>query len=34
MDGMPLAQGKSPAMATMGRQIIAAQKKEMASFDA
>ena len=31
---MEIAQGKSPAMKTMARQIIAAQKKEIAAFDA
>jgi len=34
MAEMQLAQGKSPAMKTMARQIIAAQKKEIATFDA
>lgn len=34
MAEMEIAQGKSPAMKTMARQIIAAQKKEIAAFDA
>jgi len=33
MANMELAQGKSPAMKAMARQIIAAQKKEIAQFD-
>ena len=34
MAEMEIAHGKSPAMKTMARQIIAAQKKEIAAFDA
>jgi len=34
MAEMQLAHGKSPQMKTMARQIIAAQKKEIATFDA
>jgi len=34
MAEMQLAHGKSPAMKSMSRQIIAAQKKEIATFDA
>jgi uncharacterized protein (DUF305 family) len=34
MAEMQIAQGKSPAMKTMARQIIAAQKEEIAAFDA
>ena len=33
MAEMQLAQGKSPEMKTMSKQIIAAQKKEIAQFD-
>ena len=33
MSEMELAHGKSPAMKTMAKQIIAAQKKEIAKFD-
>ena len=33
MAEMELAQGKSPAMKTMAKKIIAAQKKEIAQFD-
>ncbi len=33
MSEMELAHGKSPAMKTMARQIISAQKKEIAKFD-
>jgi uncharacterized protein (DUF305 family) len=33
MSEMQLAHGKSPAMKTMAKQIIAAQKKEIAMFD-
>ena len=33
MSEMQLAHGKSPAMKTMAKQIIAAQKKEIAKFD-
>ena len=33
MANMQLAHGKSSAMKTMARQIIAAQKKEIAQFD-
>lgn len=33
MAQMELANGKSPAMKTMAKQIIAAQKKEIANFD-
>ena len=33
MANMELAQGKSPAMKAMAKQIIAAQKKEIAQFD-
>ncbi len=33
MSEMQLAHGKSPAMKRMARNIIAAQKKEIASFD-
>jgi len=34
MAEMAIAQGKSPAMKTMARQIIAAQQQEIAAFDA
>jgi uncharacterized protein (DUF305 family) len=34
MAEMQIALGRSPAMKTMARQIIAAQKKEIAAFDA
>ena len=34
MAEMQLAHGQSPEMKTMARQIIAAQKKEIATFDA
>lgn len=34
MAEMQIAQGKSPDMKTLARQIIAAQKKEIATFDA
>ncbi len=34
MAEMQIAHGKSPAMKTMARQIMAAQKKEIATFDA
>lgn len=34
MAEMQIAHGKSPAMKTMARQIIAAQQKEIAAFDA
>lgn len=34
MAEMEIAHGKSPTMKTMARQIIAAQKKEIAAFDA
>jgi uncharacterized protein (DUF305 family) len=33
MAEMQLAKGKSPEMKTMSKQIIAAQKKEIAQFD-
>ena len=33
MSEMEIAHGKSPAMKTMAKQIIAAQKKEIAKFD-
>lgn len=33
MSTIELAQGKSPAMKAMARQIIAAQKKEITRFD-